>query len=60
MPMNYEEVFDVTGVNVAADLLHVVIGCNTGWCIKKWTISFCCLQRVYHTHTKNFYNIYSA
>jgi len=29
----------------------------TGWRIKKWTISFFCIQRVYHTHTENFYNI---
>jgi len=25
---------------------------------EKWTISFHCLQRVYHIHTENFYNIY--
>jgi len=24
---------------------------------KKRTISFCCLQRLYHAHTENFYNI---
>jgi len=29
----------------------------TGWHIKKWTISFLCLQCVHHTHTENFYNI---
>ena len=28
----------------------------TGWHTKKWTISFCCLQSVWHTHTENFYN----
>ena len=27
---------------------------------KKWTISFYCLQCVYHTHTKNFYNIFTV
>jgi len=24
---------------------------------KKWTILFCCLQRIYHKHTENFCNI---
>jgi len=24
---------------------------------KKWTISFCCLNHVYHTHNENFHNV---
>jgi len=33
-----------------------------GWFIKKWTVSFCCLQRVgiYYTHAENVYNIPTA
>ena len=29
---------------------------STGWRIKKWTISFRCLQCVYHIRTENFCN----
>jgi len=25
--------------------------------MKKWTVSFRCLRRVYHTHTENYDNI---
>jgi len=33
---------------------------TTGWHIKKWTISFCCFQRVYDTHIEDFCNISTA
>ena len=27
-------------------------------CIKKWTISYHCLDRLYHTDAENFYNVF--